>query len=576
MGQHAFIGWAKRIQTNTFKVLAATVLAINGAAAAPIFSQKAVAVAPTTVTINEISSYDNSGDWVELYNPTDSSVDLTGWLLKDKTNNSTTAFSASSIAADGFVTVDFSNKLNRNGDIVYLYNGVTLVDTAAYGTEGSIPAPTASNTASSTPDGSDTWILQAATTGASNAPDTTPPVVTPTVTPEANASGWHNDSVTVSWEVTDLESGITSTAGCDGAVLTEETEGMVVACSATSEGGETTESVTVMIDTTLPTANISDPEDGQTVNETVDVIGTADDEHFQSYTLEIYNSEDELTTCTNESETAVDDDVLGTCNTTALADGDYYALLTVTDAAGNTSTDRVDFSVDNTAPVVEITSPSDGATLQGTTTLTATIQEVTLPLTYVLCIQSTEAPDDEEPECTTTEDVAETTLNLALDTTALPNGTYVLGLAVLDGLGNFDEDLSVDTVTFTVQNAAPVEPPTPDTGENPDTPGRGAGPDNTSADTPSTATDTSTTSSGDGEVLGYNTEDTNNTPEKGHTQGTSTDRPSDDQSEPEPSVKSKEVATLLGIAWYLWIPIVLGTIAILYYVYKHADTDDDK
>lgn len=82
--------------------------------------------------------------------------------------------------------------------------------------------------------------------------DATPPVIVPTVDPEPNGAGWNNTDVTVSWSTTDNESAISSTSGCDIAILTDETDGTVLTCTATSEGGTVSESVTVKIDKTKP------------------------------------------------------------------------------------------------------------------------------------------------------------------------------------------------------------------------------------------------------------------------------------------------------------------------------------
>lgn len=82
--------------------------------------------------------------------------------------------------------------------------------------------------------------------------DETPPVIVPIISPEPNANGWNNSDVTVSWSVTDDESAISSTDGCDEVTLTEETSGTTLTCTATSEGGTSSESVTIKIDKTKP------------------------------------------------------------------------------------------------------------------------------------------------------------------------------------------------------------------------------------------------------------------------------------------------------------------------------------
>ena len=80
--------------------------------------------------------------------------------------------------------------------------------------------------------------------------DTTPPVITPTVTGTLSG-GWYTSNVTIAWSVADPESAFTA-SGCATQTVTTDTAGTTFTCSATSDGGTSTESVTIKRDTTGP------------------------------------------------------------------------------------------------------------------------------------------------------------------------------------------------------------------------------------------------------------------------------------------------------------------------------------
>ncbi len=116
-----------------------------------------------------------------------------------------------------------------------------------------------------TPDSSGTWTVKAVRVSDGfisdtapfvvSAADTTPPVITPTVTGTAGANGWYTSDVTVSWNVSDPESNISSSTGCSTTTLSSETTGQTVTCSATNGAAlSNSASVTIKIDKTGPTA----------------------------------------------------------------------------------------------------------------------------------------------------------------------------------------------------------------------------------------------------------------------------------------------------------------------------------
>lgn len=85
--------------------------------------------------------------------------------------------------------------------------------------------------------------------------DSTPPVVTPTVSGTQGNNGWYTSDVGVSWSVEDGESAMSSSTGCITSNITTDTVGLTFTCSATSVGGTGTESVTIKRDAAAPSVS---------------------------------------------------------------------------------------------------------------------------------------------------------------------------------------------------------------------------------------------------------------------------------------------------------------------------------
>ncbi|HET9915367.1 MAG TPA: HYR domain-containing protein, partial [Anaerolineales bacterium] len=84
--------------------------------------------------------------------------------------------------------------------------------------------------------------------------DTTVPVITPSVSGTMGANGWYIGNVSVTWSVSDPESGIFSSSGCTPSTLSTDTAGVTLTCSATNGVGlSNSASATVKIDQTGPT-----------------------------------------------------------------------------------------------------------------------------------------------------------------------------------------------------------------------------------------------------------------------------------------------------------------------------------
>ncbi len=86
------------------------------------------------ILINEImynNESNSSGDWVELYNPQEDTINITNWYIKDLAGNIKNI--SSIILGKNFNIIYFSNRLNNSGDTIYLYNpNNSLIDEITY------------------------------------------------------------------------------------------------------------------------------------------------------------------------------------------------------------------------------------------------------------------------------------------------------------------------------------------------------------------------------------------------------------------------------------------------------------
>jgi hypothetical protein len=67
--------------------------------------------------------------------------------------------------------------------------------------------------------------------------DPTPPVISANIAGTLGDNGWHRSNVTISWTVTDPESRVTGTTGCDTRTFTQDTTRVTVTCWAENEAG---------------------------------------------------------------------------------------------------------------------------------------------------------------------------------------------------------------------------------------------------------------------------------------------------------------------------------------------------
>lgn len=189
-------------------------------------------------------------------------------------------------------------------------------------------------------------------------------------------------------------------------------------------------------DTTDPIVNIFDPSNDDTVDGTITIKASAiDNDAIQK--VEFY----------------IDDNYVGEdlsapyeydWNTTAYSDGSHDLMAKAYDDSANSATDNdTSVNVDNsgasdtTDPVVNITSPSDGATVSGSTTITASASDDVSVNKVEFYIDNTKVGED-------TSSPYQYSWNLSYET----NGSHNLKAIAYDSSNNsaIDDDTSV-TVT---------------------------------------------------------------------------------------------------------------------------------
>jgi hypothetical protein len=158
--------------------------------------------------------------------------------------------------------------------------------------------------------------------------DTTPPVIVPVLVGVLGNNGWYTGNIAVTWSVTDAESAISSSAGCNPSTVTTDTSpsGIGLSCTATSTGGTTTKKVTVKRDAAVPTVTYAGNAGAYTVDQVLAISCTAADPAPGSGLAS--------TTCSS---------ITGPAYTFGV--GSHRFSASATDNAGNTGTSSTSFTV---------------------------------------------------------------------------------------------------------------------------------------------------------------------------------------------------------------------------------------
>lgn len=435
------------------------------------------------VVINEFSA-NGSSDWVELYNPTEQAIDVTGWQLRDSTATNNKVLTGS-ISAKGFMVVDFNNYLNVNQDTIRLLSAAdTVVDTLDYDTTGAILYPGTSQTTARTWDGGSVWTVGALTQGMTN--DVTAPSV-PTGgqpheafrgTPEFdftwNASS-DNSGGTVryqyrssqnpnevgvvpdssgAWESGTLDSpSIHSTGAGDGTWYWQ-----VRAMDAAGNKSPWSEVWSMTKDTQAPTLEVVQPAMGQVFGNSEVLTVTSilsDNIGLENYHIRMDDIEGRPEAGMQTFSVGLTISVV--YNTADLAHGSHTIEIDVMDKAGHKTETTRTIIVDKTPPTVAITEPELFSAVDKTKRVLvsgAAKDDMSWASSVELHLRKLQS----NGECgdninTLSKEVADEKWSLEYDTSGLETGNYCWAAVAIDAAGNRSNETVLKY--FTVDNTAP-------------------------------------------------------------------------------------------------------------------------
>lgn len=243
--------------------------------------------------------------------------------------------------------------------------------------------------------------------------DNDPPTIQATVSPVANAAGWNNTNLTVTFVYDDATSGVASCPAPQS--ITTEGANQIISGTATDVAGNTAStSVTLNIDKTPPgiTSALSPaPNAAGWNNSDVTVSFTCSD------SLSGMASCPSPTTITTEGANQV---ISGTA----------------TDTAGNTASTTASVSLDKTPPAITISSPANGATFTSSSiSVTGSVSDALSGISAVTCDGAAATVQNGSFSCSIT----------------LTPGSNTITAQVTDVAGNSSS--TSESVTF--QNAPP-------------------------------------------------------------------------------------------------------------------------
>jgi subtilisin family serine protease len=276
-------------------------------------------------------------------------------------------------------------------------------------------------------------------------------IVSGTVTITANASDDH-DVAQVEFFVDDVSLGVDASPS-DGWSVDWDTTTVgdgahAVTAVATDGPGQTgSDSILVTVDNLdgPPTVTITEPGDGEAVSGTVTVVAEATDD--EGVTQVEFSYQADGGTFPIGTDTDGSDGWSVAWDTTSVSDGGYGLTAAATDTSGQTGSDSISVTVDNTAPFVSITSPSDGESVSGTIEVSATASDESPAAIPTSGVTQVEFFVDEASIGVDAD--GSDGWSVAWDTTTVDTGSHTVAATATDGARN----TASDSVTVTVENA---------------------------------------------------------------------------------------------------------------------------
>ncbi|HYF12331.1 MAG TPA: Ig-like domain-containing protein, partial [Actinomycetota bacterium] len=221
----------------------------------------------------------------------------------------------------------------------------------------------------------------------------------------------------------------TDTNGADGwsvpwnTTLVADGTHTVTARASDALGQTGTDSNNVVVDNvaTPPTVSVTSPAEGATVSGTVLVQASASDDEGVT---EVAFSVDGAAIGTDTDGT---NGWSASWDTLTELDGAHVVTATATDTSGSTSTDSNAVNVDNTPPVVAVSSPLSGATVSGTTPVEATASDNTAVASVQFFADGASIGTDTSPTGG---------WSVSWDTTRVGDGAHTLTATAKDAAGH--------------------------------------------------------------------------------------------------------------------------------------------